>query len=746
MESNILRKIQNAITLRKIRLEDVFDTYDRRKIGYVTYAQFQQILTTCEIRLSAKEIQILRDTFSAGADRINSSKFIQAVKNATKLSNKTPLCKSALTELYQKSRMQHVNIEDVFRSYDRYHNGYISENDFIRAFGPSKANEEIIDYFSDNGVIRYSEVINAINDNINSITQPKKMPQTVISAITQIISLGVDLRSLFSQRDRLNIGKVDFGIFTRLMIASGVRMNSRDLEEVAKYYESDNQVNYMQIYIDTNSYYEEHSQEFQRKAPEPVRERSYDLGDLLSEIKNKIQTRKIDLNNYFDPSQPIASRYQFMKTLEQLQLGLSSDEIIFIANSYNAGNNSIDTNKFLSNFRVPMKTQRNDVDHIISKINSFLTSKQTQMYPRFARFDRENLGEFPASLVSAGLQQVGFQLNQFEIEALQQKFPGKNPGFIRWQPLCSQIDPELSDDEEEPITDNQSQQKILPRNVQNVIYKLARYERSLNLILIDELRSNDRTKRGIIPPNQFLYVMNSLFPRLTRGDLQTLISHYGNPDVNYIFLCRDVSSSQPPDEVIVEEEKSKSTEFTEILRNLKAFLVAKMVDPSDIFRQCDPTNSGFIKNDRLSACFNFIRFPIQPNQVKMILDFYQSKVHPERFYYTKLINDLKQLQLSQEEIKEINKIKPNEKEVMDELHNFICEIKTKLSERRRRLGFVFRDCRSDFIEPKEFIERMMNIGFILDKQKLQNLIKYYDNGNGICLSKFIADVESAHLI
>jgi Ca2+-binding EF-hand superfamily protein len=160
----LLVEIRKRLSARSLDLADLMAEADRRKLGKITRAEFQRILSSREIQLNSSQLAVLEAEFAVpqNPNQIDSRKFMEAYANpqsSTDAPSPPPL---AAFKQFVVSRR--VSILDALRAFDRTNRGVVSKEDFVRAFNDFKGASQIADYFAQkiDGKIRYQEIPDAL--------------------------------------------------------------------------------------------------------------------------------------------------------------------------------------------------------------------------------------------------------------------------------------------------------------------------------------------------------------------------------------------------------------------------------------------------------------------------------------------------------------------------------------------------------------------------------------------------------
>lgn len=718
---------------------------------------------------------------------------------------------NSLLDIRKRLNDQKMTFHDLLLPYNRLNRSYIQENDFLRAMKSFPTAPVIAKNFSNNGIISITEVENAINSIPNQPPEPPKTPPYIIFTLArQFQRQNVDFWSMFTCRDRLRTGKVDVSVFTSVLSSTGIRINQEDLNEIIDFYKVQEKVNYV-AFIEDIKKANVAEKELIRNQKTSYSE-DPDINAIIDRIKSICKGRRVLLSGFFEGYQTPMTFYSFTRLINSANLQLNSREINFLAKFCQIENGAVDPSIIINKVDQvsTSSTVLSDTENTINKIKIFLAEKQLYLTPRFERFDREKSGEFPVSLVNSVLSQYEFPLSEYELDCLQQKYPGSRVPFIKWRDFDADVEPEqlvlkyqemqttrrMNDSTPKPqlnsassshlfrsLDDNQKipEKKVIPDNIEILLTEFAKYEIKTLSSIFDDLRDIDNLKLGFIQPYQFNSYMLTIFPRLSRKALESLIQYYGNKEFMYIELCKDIESikkslqsnsfntnnssnfsqqnnSMPITNTSFSSSSSisspNSTNITDpdinnLIKKLKAFTVKNILSPSDIFLINDRLRLGYVPSNRLQNCFSLVRFDVTQKEVNMLLKQFCHQDYPDRFYYLPLVNILENMQMSGDEVKWILSPDLARNQIDDNAHLINCQIHAKIAARRKIILDYFAGVpKGRPIDAKEFSNRISKIDIVLEPFELQILIEKYkcnQDKTKVDWEQFCNDVHNVRL-
>ena len=440
---------------------------------------------------------------------------------------------SSLLALRQHFLEEKVTLRELLRPYNRFNQSYIPENDFLRALQPYPTAPIVAKAYSSNGIISINEVEKAIsNVNLQPPEPPKTPPYIIFTLARQFQRQNVDYWSIFTLNDRLRIGKVDVTTFASLLSQTGVHISQDDLNAIIDFYRVQEKVNYLAFLEDIRKAGIAEQEIIKNRKSRGIDEP--DIHAIINQIKRNCNSRRVSLSGFFEGYKSPMTFYTFTRIINNANLQLNSREINFLAQYCQTGNGSVDPSIIISKVdQLPaLSTALSDANNVVSKIKKFLDERQIYLTPRFEKFDREKSGEFPVSLVNSVLSQFEFPLSDYEIDCIQQKYPGSRIPFIKWHDFDADIEsesvvskyqqmqamrrmnestpkPKLSSSTSsnlfKPIENTQQTKakKDIPDHIQSTLIDIANYEIRNSLNIFDDLRDIDSLKLSFIQPYQF---------------------------------------------------------------------------------------------------------------------------------------------------------------------------------------------------------------------------------------------------
>ena len=750
----ILLQLQKIAREKCMDLEEESYNYDRRKTGFLTINQFESLLASVGLRLMPNEHKIVADAFITPQRMIDYRKFVSAVKAAKSQQPQRADVSHELLQLHKKLAEKNVTFREVVHLYDRLNRGYISENDFLQAFYPSTYAVPIARAYSNNGMIQISEVDDAINALLTRKPPPQKIkPDSVDKIAKQINHRQIDYWFVFSSRDRFNSGKIDPPIFINVLTSTGITYTPQEAKELIEYYRVDDQVNYAAFINDVRRVANEEREMLEKSRP-PIPEPDYE--DITNHIKTICQKRKVQLSDFFQNLPPQVTRYQFIHSLLNARLGLTQLEIEFLADHCTLESGLLQPSLLTRNVDTPKmeNTALADADKAIAKIKDFLQQKELILTPRLMKFDREQSGEFPVSLINSVVSQFGLHLTEYELDTLQYKFPGHSIPFVRWKELDAEIEPDPSlfkikfDTGNENAEPYQPPEKQIPNHILELLKELGDNIRRSQINLYDELRFADKTKSGFLVPYQVNSILLRFFPKLTRVSLDTLMQEYGKSQFKYREFCNDIerASKMEPTKSKKIQEVAEDPDYIAFIRRLKAFSVKRLIQPLEIFTTRDTARIGFVLVAQANNCFSEVGFHVTPHEMDILIRKFRDPKFPERFLYIPLVKDVEKEKMTGEEAKWILTPELAVNQIHDNASKAVCGIHAKMVARKKYMQNFFNDAPKGPISVYNFTQRMNKTGIIIEPVDFQIILKYYKDDNGVNWEKFVEDVDEARLL
>ncbi|OHT08052.1 hypothetical protein TRFO_23590 [Tritrichomonas foetus] len=529
--------LKRRLSARQVSLRDLLRPYDRLNRGIINQHDFIRAVGSFPSSQAIVDIFAI-DGFLNLNEILRIYSDVEMPRDTEKV--RPPIVENVIRQLIQRN----IDIYYYIQSNDKCNNGKLTVPLFQMAISTSGIRlspsdlRDFVDYYADDGMVNY---INFFNDMDKIIASDKSL-----SSSSQ---MGMSSNQSYNSINHYN-NDVD-GTF-RYERPNNYSNNTSNFSNNSRnnYNSRTNPITGMNVpdHIDT-------------APPRYQQAEAPNLDNIINNIKGICKSRKIQLSDLFPPRTASMNKFQFSLILKQAGLQLTITELDFLSNHFENRDGFVDVQKFLNMVEIPVVTHHfnhEDAEAIIQKVRNFLQQKQLTLAPRLVKFDREGSGEFNVSLINQVLKQLGMYLTEFELEALQEKFPGRVIPNICWNDFTQAVDPQIMTQQGQFSCKFESPTKSpippeydlspsppplpskIPPNIFPILQQILQFVKRGNIELSDEFRALDRIRAGFIQPTAFISFMSQTFPRLNRQQIDSLLSNYGKYEFHYPAFLRDL--------------------------------------------------------------------------------------------------------------------------------------------------------------------------------------------------------------
>lgn len=791
--NDILSRIKDFATAHAVDYENELLSYDYKKKGIITSVSLHRWFSSIGINLSNRAIQTIVLAYQAEGG-INVRSLINGIKNTNSynatLSARPPTCTAELADLARELARRRQNIREALQPFDRMNSGHVSVNNFYRCFGSSPSTKAIVDFYLQEDYIDYLRIGNDLRAVAKTIDTsqyviPEQTPAFVKLA-TFIKFREIDAKLIFAQNDRLNTGKMPRRQFYAVLSSFGDMISPSGLKEIAdSFAEGDDQCNY--------NLFCQALDKFVPPAPRAVHKiheipeeltKAGDPNNLLEAARGTISTRRIDVDAHFVPcereypGQDEISLSFFDRLVYGMRIDLTHEEIESIASLFKGPHGGVLYKDFCNAVRIPVTTREINTSDVMEKLKSYLSQTRQRLYTSAARFDREGSGNISVQQLISALQFVRFDFTNQEIAALRDTYPGTQRNTINWKKLCDECDPkdvpfnnsasqneELGNSQINVQKERHEQYNLPPKNVSNILLKVADSANQLNVDIFSKLGSLDQNRRGSIPQYSFTNFIYSLPSQFTPIEIRTIGSFYrvsGSSDVNYVAFATDIKKVVENQAELQKEEETKPKDSTpqleplpeipqnvhSFIRRYKSYAQQMRITTIDLFRPYDSNHNGTVPIYTVQACFNNFNFQSLRNEIEQLVQVFRDKRKAELFDYNLFIRAVDEEDISSPDVLATLSSAPLSSQIERNAEIACSQIREKLLARHRRIEIAFADVQANSVQTTDFTQRLSKFDIVLTAGQLQSLIRKYrvNLTDQIDYKTFINDVNNSKTI
>jgi Ca2+-binding EF-hand superfamily protein len=537
----LLAEIKKRLSVHGLEAIDVMDDVDPQRVGRISRAQFQRLLTSRVVQFTAREITPLLAEFAnpENPNEIEGSRFLKSVENPGAVDAPAPDCSAALSVLRRHLVQRHIELSDLMRPFDKLRRGAVTPPDFLRAVGNSKEASQIAQTFTrkSDGLIPYLEVAAALVRLAPAQSEIPEIPKVVPWTLQQLVEGHVDLRPVFLRFDRLSRGALPSDQFRAALLSTGIRLSPAECIALSEYYNIRGTVSYLKLLADLRDFEAQRS-----RRPAAALPSDKDVDELLERLRDDCARRKIwigDLFSHFDSDQ--IGKYAFQKVLASARFPLTAEDLAFLSTTFSISEGVVSLPSFLSTFEQRRRTRRvHDSIDTLTKIRNFLSARQMAISSHLSIYERQHGDDFPVDLLTTAFGRLGLALVPADLDSIRVLFPGAADNTVKWREFASAVDP-VFDAKQRGETPPHGESREIPAVVAPALKLINDFCRCNGVKLFDEFRARDRRRTGRLPSSAFMQTMTVLFPRFPVAELRNVIGYYGETEFNYIELCKDVS-------------------------------------------------------------------------------------------------------------------------------------------------------------------------------------------------------------
>lgn len=778
----LIARIRSTCDRNAVDVELELINYDRKRNGTISPVSLHRWISSIGLNFTPQQVQILAEAFKKG-DAVDWKALQQMIEmaktNQNQPSGKTPNCTEELRRLGAELAHRRQTVREALMPFDPSNKGRVTPDHFYRAFGCSPLTKTLVKVYADTvtGFIDYfrlqADVQTVSAKTVNPDAPLDELPDCFVHIWRYCKSRSIDLYGLFKRVDSSNSGKLPFEAFISALSSTGASLTPVDLRDIAYpfFQEDSGYCNYKQFISTIEAYKPKAVEEAAEETKEAPKVR-ISVDQLLNDIRQIIVSRRIHVNDYFDPlarhgnpdSCPIRV---FGQIVASMQLSLSNDEIFAIAENYRLPNSEIDYHAFAAaitpNQRPSSRTSINDV---MGNLKTFLQTSPVPLQQQAFKFDRANTGEMTLEQLQSALGMIGFEATREDLTLISQQFPGKKFATVSWRDLASAVDPEdatLRMSSRRPVEEGAVSARDptmagKPPKIVNQI--LLSIQKSANIYsLQSEFERSDKRKRGCVPNQVFMDVLLDMQLNLNQSDVRQLMSFFritGSPEVNYREFISALNHAEPEPEP--EPEKSYMQEkplpdFAPIvhnfLRRFKSFSRMRRLSVDEIFGPYDQKPStGYIQVFKVAAAFNNVQFTVMRAEMEDVCSAFRDPKKKEIFNYKLFERAVEAEDIDSEWAKAGLTGEPISADVNRDAMATCLQIRDRLACKRRRINVAFIGIENDTISQAEFQKRLEDVGVVLRAGQLNALFRKYRVGitDAIRWRDFCSDVEKARTI
>jgi Ca2+-binding EF-hand superfamily protein len=780
----IVARIKEFGQSHGIDFESEILAYDYKRRGVISTVSLHRWIGSMGISLSNRNVQTLITGYSKddGVDALRLIADLKQSQTFTQTVSSNPAnCNAELAELVRELSARRQTLREVLAPYDRRNSGRVTPTNFYRAFGATPTTRTIANAYAIGDEVDYTRLGNelkGVQRTIRVTTTELPAPTPGFAALATLIKTrGIDARSIFSQKDPLNTGKISKGQFQAILSFLDSKLTPNTVQEIARPFQADeHDVNYF-LFLEAVDAFVPPTPRGREPSPEDVAKLAQlqDPNFLLQKAKETIESRRIDVDVHFSALAreglgDEVSLARFARVILGLRVDLRPEEIEVVANLFKTGSGLIRYKDFVAAVRPQIPTQEVTAGDVVSRLKSFLTSSFLTLAQSAARFDREQSGVISGQQFASALQFIKFPFSTQDLAALRDGYPGPARGTINWKLLCREVDPPApSVDAPAPISVS-AVRPLPPESLADLVSKISSSATFQGIDLAAEFRALDPRGTDAISQDAFVQVLKKLPLQLTVNEVRPLVAFYrvsGSYGVSYLNFLKDAATiaSKPapaPTQLPVQTQTlpTLSPEVHGIIKRFKAFCEQRLLSPVDIFLPYDlpatgsvssasgKVNTGFLASARLRAAFNNVQFELRDSEVDALLKAFKDNRRPDFFNYAAFTKAVRVEDITTPETRASLASPPVSYAVEQAAKQTAGQIREKLLARHRKIDIAFTGVTEDTIPAEEFQSRLVGIQLILKSGQIQALIqKYRVNLTGqIDWKTFVADVNQSKTV
>lgn len=794
---SILQRLKDFTRVHAVDYENELLSYDTKRNGIISQVSLYRWLSNIGMNLSNRNIQQIIYSFKKD-EGVDVYKLIEGINKSLSfnqtISESPPDCTKELLECAREIARRRQTIREILLPFDRQNTGHVTPDNFYRAFSATPAYRVIAKCYAIGNEIDYLRLANDVHKVAKSqssypvVEIPAATPS--FAALAKYIKdRDIDLQIFFSQKDRLNTGKLPYQQFISSLASFGASLSPSQLQEIANSFLEHNSglCNYNLYIRAVNEYIPPKTvpRFTMRNLNEQNTNGVISVGEapppqtpqtLLEAAKGEIRDRRIDLDLHFSHLKregylgdeiPLI---KFVRIIQGMKISLQNAEIESIASLFK-GSNGIRYKDFIEAVRPPNTTITITHNDVIPRLRQYLYDTRQTLARVALRYDRENSGNISASQLSSIIQFVRFDATHQEIAAIREGFPGTERGTVSWRDLCAQVDQPIrpyentfQDDINNPSSQTlgystrpQVTSSLPPNRIADILNKIISatcpsndnndVSRASDADFLYPIRQSDNLNRGIISQSAFANFLYTLPVNFTQMEVRQLISYYrvsGSSDINYLQVSEDAVNLrknslekartealqtplelQPSSPLGTRTLSQLSPEVHDFLRRLKSYCNQRRFQPSNLFERYDTVHNGTVNTYKVQACFAQVDFPVTRKEIETVVGAFSDPRRPDVFNYV-LFNRAYDLEdITSSEVRSSLTAAPISFEIDREAEIACIQIREKLLARHRRIENTFQGIAAPTCSTDEFQKRLNSIGFVIHASETTALIRKY---------------------
>eukprot|EP00946_MAST-07B_sp_MAST-7B-sp1_P000763 g763.t1 len=435
-------------------LKKAFRRIDTRDDGYITAADFREAMREAGYgSLTKREAQDLVLRFDTnGDDRVSYREFVTFVEDRMRLYEDM----GDVVDRVQKKLMRASRGDNpwrVFHDMDRDGNGVLDRREFGKGLSDLGIDlsrrdlDRVMDYFDydRDGFIRYDNFVDMVDSRsegryhgMSGGRRDKDLPRAV-SDLRDRISDSRNAADMWDDMMRdLSVrgGMARTNDFIR-MIKSEFRLDRRDAEEVARYFEdARDEVDVRkakEILVRRNSFSSSsYSNRRDNDIPSELREVVDELRDLVASRRPADEDYRKFFDRFDTDHSGEIDEDEFARALRKLGFRLTSRQSDRLVNVYGSSSGRLKYYDFLR--LLEPGNPRDRVDKLVRQMSDVIRDERADLLAVFRRFDRDRRGYLSRRDFARGMEDLGiFKLSESDIRRVMDRFDKDGDGRIDYR-------------------------------------------------------------------------------------------------------------------------------------------------------------------------------------------------------------------------------------------------------------------------------------------------------------------------
>ncbi|KAH3766397.1 EF hand family protein [Pelomyxa schiedti] len=557
----IISRVQTIIASRGINLWTCFSDFDRQSTGRISPPLFRRALCSVGIELSEMEFQLLTDQYYI--ETHNSVNYVSFIRDTYPTERSSSRSRTPATFVQPNSarpspikERPDVPISSCLTPSRAREASRVAMASPGRAYSPSS-----------------SRTTNSITITTSPIATTSPRSVTLLDVLARISafcnSRSINLRDLFKDFDTRRTGAVSRDHFSRSLSQLSLNLNGRELELIAKEFESNKTPGYINYNLfvsalypavqDTSTTRSLSSTGIRSEGTPAVQRTLPPSGDnvdkLLQHLRQWSDSQGLLITPFFkifdQHNRECITREQFSHAFESMGSSLSMAQVALLSSEYMLPDGRVDYISFLKDIESyspntgPPVSSRSlsrsagpkilTIDNLLAKLQQRVISHSINTQDFFKEFDPLRRGIIPQTKFRAVLQLCGFNLTEEELYVIESHFKIDEVSpipTIDYHSFCASITPSFPERNEQPEDTNCVESRLSQREedqVRGILTDLKNFVRLNRINLLPTLQDFDIKQEGTVTRAQLLSGFRILrLSCITQQDIELLARKFAH--------------------------------------------------------------------------------------------------------------------------------------------------------------------------------------------------------------------------